>query len=226
MAGISSKKSSKGLVAAVVVMILIIMAIGGGLLWYFLNGSFKTEGFELVTEEKTEQKEESKTEPESEPEENPKERELKFEKLEASSEYEIVTEEKNGRNAYFVEYLKDNNSQTTWSPERDDEKPWIEFSSDKKQKVSKIIIENGYSKKEDLYYQNERAKKIMIECDGFSKEYTLKDLGCGRTQTINLEDEVETKFVKITILSTYKGEERNGIVYEDLCITEVDIYGF
>jgi len=233
---VTKKKSSKGLVAAVIVMILTIAAIGGALLWYFLNGSFKTEEHELVKveeeksetepETETQPKKEPKTKPESEPEEKPTEKELSFEKLEASSEYEIVTEKKGLKSAYYVEYLSDNNYKTTWSPERDDEKPWVEFGSEDKQTVSKIIIENGYSKTENLYYQNARAKKILIECENFSMEYVLKDMGCGVKETIELPDAVDTNFVKISVISMYEGEEREGIVYGDLCISEVDIYGF
>lgn len=147
-----------------------------------------------------------------------------FENLRASSEYEPYMLENGNIYTYYIEQIRDNNHNTAWTPEEWDKTPWIKFSDESEQKVKGIIIENGYSKTEDLYYQNLRAKDILIECDDFEMRFMLSDRGCQVPEKVEFERPVITKNIKITVLSTYESIKIDGIKFEDLSITEIEIY--
>lgn len=138
-----------------------------------------------------------------------------FTKITASS----VREAYRGNNVYITytaKNLTDNNSETAWTPEESDTNPWVLFKSSSKQKISGFEIENGYSKNENLYYQNMRAKNIIIACGGEDYKFVLKDSGCGIKQTVTLPEPVLSESVKITVADTYAGNK-----YNELCISEI-----
>ena len=92
------------------------------------------------------------------------------------------------------------------------------------QSAIRLFLENGYSKTKDLYYQNLRAKDILIECDDFEMRFMLSDRGCQVPEKVEFERPVITKNIKITVLSTYESIKIDGIKFEDLSITEIEIY--
>ena len=98
----------------------------------------------------------------------------------------------------------------------------FDYSQSYMEKVDTIVISNGYFSPNnfDLYYQNNRVKKIRIEnIDGnYKKEFEVKD-------TPNLQSFKLDGFhsrIRITILDVYYGHE-----YNDTCInylTGVKLY--
>jgi Tol biopolymer transport system component len=85
--------------------------------------------------------------------------------------------------------------------------------------ITGISMINGYSKSSDVYYQNNRIKKIKIEfSDGSSIIRELKD-GVLGLQKIDFTKTIITKYVKITVLETYKGKKFN-----DTCISEIRVF--
>lgn len=235
---VEKSSSKKGLIAAIVILSLVIVVCLGIIFWFLWNDGFysdkdkNSEDSENKTYEQTDTiyKKENDSDDNIviENKDNNKEEEEEyaapyFENVEASSEYKSYVS--NGmKYTYYAEQVTDDDPTTAWTPESGDSSPWIEFSSEEEQRVERISIENGYSKTEDLYYQNLRAKEILVECDGFKKKYTLKDMGCQVPETIVFDEPVVTRSIKITILSAYESEERNGIKFNDLAISEIDIY--
>ena len=215
----------KVLIILLCMIIIILLSMGGFWIWcewqdifytknIVMNEENKGQGADIITDEEDNTKEDD-----DEIWDKPR-----FENLRASSEYEAYMTDNGNIYTYYIEQIIDNDHDTAWSPERIDRKPWFKFSDDEEQKVNGIIIENGYSKSEELYYQNLRAKDILIECDDFTMKYILGDFGCGVPETIKFETPVITKKIKITVLSCYDSVEINGIKYEDLSITELEIF--
>lgn len=115
--------------------------------------------------------------------------------------------------------VNDKNATTAWVEGAQDDGvgEWVEISGTTQQSLSGIRIINGYAKSSDTYGKNNRVKKIRIELsDGIIFEKELKD-GIMDFQTINLDRQVKTDFIKITILEVYR-----GTIYKDTCISEID----
>jgi hypothetical protein len=115
----------------------------------------------------------------------------------------------------------DKNLSTAWveGAQGDGVGEWIKLSGTSKQSLSGLRIINGYSKSNDLYNKNNRVKKIRIELsDGSVFEKNLSD-GIMNSQTINLDRQIKTDFVKITILEVYRGSQ-----YSDTCISEIELF--
>lgn len=236
-----NRKSNKGLVISVIILLSIILLALCAVAFVMMRGTFETDkqnepnDYENeVTEIKKDKKEKDakREEDEEAGEDDEIEAELEdeewgephFEEIAASSEYKSYTDKSGNVHTYYAENLLDDNTQTTWSPQKNDEMPWVEFSSYSEQKISGIIIENGYSKSSDLYYQNLRAKDIMIECDDWEMLYTLEDLGYRTPEKIKFYEPVITKNIRITVISTYASREIDGVKYDDLSISKIDIY--
>jgi len=115
----------------------------------------------------------------------------------------------------------DNNKTTAWVEGSADDGigEWIKLENDSTQNISGIKIINGYTKGNDLYYQNNRVSKITLEfSDGSSSTYDLKD-GVFDFQNIDFGKTISTKYIKITIAGIYKGS-----IYKDTCISEISVY--
>lgn len=83
--------------------------------------------------------------------------------------------------------------------------------------VSGMKINAGYQKSLTSYYDNSRPKKIKVSfSNGKSLTYTLTDVM--EKQTIDFGSEIETKYVKIEIVSVYKGNK-----YKDTLISEIKL---
>lgn len=134
-----------------------------------------------------------------------------------------------GNNTYFVNNIKDNNLSTAWVEgvnglgigEN------INFEFNGSQKVSGMAIANGYCKSNNIFDKNSRVKKVLIEfsdgtsiekeLDGYYSE--LSDENFGYTDFISFEGDVNTEYIRVTILDAYMGS-----AYEDTCISEVKFF--
>lgn len=115
----------------------------------------------------------------------------------------------------------DDNLQTAWAEgvKGDGIDEWLEFEATNNYDVSGIKIINGYAKSDELYYANNRIKKIKIELpDNTVIERELED-GIPDYQTIDFEKVVNVKNIKITILEVYPGSK-----YSDTCISEIKVF--
>lgn len=84
--------------------------------------------------------------------------------------------------------------------------------------VNAVWIKNGYMKNKELYYANNRVKKLRIEfSEGEQKVVELKD-GVLDYQKIKL-GEIKTKWIKVVIIDVYKGSK-----YDDTCISELEFW--
>lgn len=94
----------------------------------------------------------------------------------------------------------------------------ISLIFDNTYRVSGMVINAGYQKSSDLYYENGRPKDILITfSDGNVQRFFLED--CCEEQVITFDSPIDTSFVQIKILSVYEGEK-----YEDTSISEVYLY--
>lgn len=134
----------------------------------------------------------------------------KWERIESSSNLK----------GYSAEKIIDQNGNTAWveGVNGNGEGEWINLISKKKVEVSSIQIRNGYKKSENLYYENNRAKKIKIEfSNGDSHIIELED--SDNDQWLYMNSSIKTNYVKLTILEVYEGSK-----YEDTCISDIIIY--
>lgn len=77
-----------------------------------------------------------------------------------------------------------------------------------KQTISGISLINGQALSKNNYYRyyaNARVKKVLVEAEEFSKEFSLKD-GITTFQDLKFNEKVETSYVKVTILDIYPGD--------------------
>ncbi|MBS7365830.1 MAG: discoidin domain-containing protein, partial [Oscillospiraceae bacterium] len=121
---------------------------------------------------------------------------------------------------YSAENAIDNSTSTSWQEDADDdgEGEYLTLFFDGDTSIKYVSILPGYAKSTSAYYRNNRPKDILIEfSDGRSCTYTLPD-GMSYA-TLALNDTVTTSYIRITILSVYKGE-----TWDDTAITEVIAY--
>ena len=121
---------------------------------------------------------------------------------------------------YSAENAIDNSTSTSWQEDADDdgEGEYLTLFFDGDTSIKYVSILPGYAKSTSAYYRNNRPKDILIEfSDGRSCTYTLPD-GMSYA-TLALNDTVTTSYIRITILSVYKGD-----TWDDTAITEVIAY--
>lgn len=120
--------------------------------------------------------------------------------------------------SYFPQFVLDENRNTAWVEGADGDGigEWIMLQSNTPQSVGAIFITNGFTKSQDIYYKNNRVKKVKIEfSDGSSFTQELYDDYATDTP-ISFKTPVSTRSVKITILEVYKGSK-----YQDTCISGI-----
>ena len=131
------------------------------------------------------------------------------------SDYVIETDSKNNK----IEYKPDNFfdlTQTPWAVSLNSNnkilKGKIKNLNNTTFPVDKLLIVNGFvnTEKPYLYFQNARAKKILIKSSGFSFEVELEDTG--NFQLIKLPDTIKDGDISIEILSSYEGTKYSDIV--------------
>lgn len=146
------------------------------------------------------------------------------------------------KNAYSVENLYDNDTDTAWVEGKKDSgigesvKLNINESGGDStaRKITGLKIINGYAKSKDIFYKNNRVKKmkittgqsILTENPDDPEDYavfvnkeqekiiTLEDTM--KPQIINIDSEGFTNYIICEILEVYKGTK-----YNDTCITEI-----
>lgn len=122
---------------------------------------------------------------------------------------------------YPIELAFDFDMKTSWAEGNKKEGigEWIDIKFDEIRGIHGIDILNGYSGKKELYYANNRVKKIRIEfSDGYSVDKELKNDYPVMLQRVDFERR-ESDFIKITILEVYNGDK-----YDDTCIAELRIF--
>lgn len=127
-------------------------------------------------------------------------------------------------NTYVPDNMIDNNLNTTWALPYKSGEVMLQFYLRKTAEVlNRITIHNGYTKSEQRFQDNSRAKKIAIYINGITKDYlfgtvTLDD--SMQPQEIDLGNVKDVRVVYIRVLSIYPGEK-----WSDLCISEVSFDG-
>ena len=137
-----------------------------------------------------------------------------------------------GTKTYVAENLIDGDYETVWveGVTGTGEGEGIEFTMDGTQKISQIVIHNGYLQSYHLYNANGRVSKVLIEfSNGYAMEYELDDRGFSTDNddpvtgyipaTITLDEPIYADWVRISIVSAVAGDS-----YEDTCITEVEFH--
>lgn len=211
----SGKGQSNHIVLNTFIVFLAVTAICFGIIFYvvFISDSPQTLKAPTSSPEQTYETHQTTTDNKEKNNSKPV-----FSKASASSTREPY-KTNSGTISYSPSNAFDKNKSTVWTPSEDDSKPWIEISSAKPQTVKGIEIENGHSKSKDLYYKNNRAKEVIVECDTIRYSYTLQDKGNGKTQRLVFPEPMETTKIRITINSYYRGTD-----YNDLCITQITPY--
>lgn len=121
---------------------------------------------------------------------------------------------------HYAKLVNDQNPATAWTEDADGsgigESLTITFNDT--YHVSGMKIEGGYFKSNSLYIKNNRLKDFTLTySDGSEDVYTLDDKM--EEQTIRFDNPVNTKSVKLTIDSVYKGTQ-----YDDTCISEISFF--
>lgn len=146
--------------------------------------------------------------------ENPVYQNIMWDKITASSQL------KSAEGAYKPELVQDFKNETAWveGSEGDGIGEWIKLESNYLNFVSRIKILNGYRKSEYLYNVNNVPTKVKIEfSDGTTLYRELEDYFEAQN-IINLDKEILTSYIKITILKVSKGSK-----YSDTCISEIKV---
>jgi hypothetical protein len=124
---------------------------------------------------------------------------------------------------YPARNVSDNNDQTWWTPYiKSGVDEWVRLDmANPDNEISGISILGGshypdYPKEGNLYPLNSRPKRITVELsDG--KMYGFDMLDKDEPQTFSYPA-AKTKWVKVTIRSTYKGKK-----WDNLCISEIKV---
>lgn len=123
--------------------------------------------------------------------------------------------------SYKVGNVQDWDQSTAWVEGKDGDGigEWVKLETGETVTITGIEILNGYHKTEELFFANNRAKKVLIEfSDGTKIEKVLTD-GYYQNNQVNIGKKVTTQYIKVTILEVYKGSK-----YSDTCITEIHAY--
>ncbi|HOL22980.1 MAG TPA: hypothetical protein PLQ41_09045 [bacterium] len=120
-------------------------------------------------------------------------------------------------------YARDGKFEKAWCEgvKGDGKGEWIQFnfteweSYGRITNVYRILIVNGLAASKELYYANNRVKKLQLEfSEGQKRIIELKD-GVMNYQIFVVH--TKAKWVRMRILEVYKGKK-----YDDTCISEVD----
>ena len=238
------KKTRNVMIAAAVVLVGIIASVGACVYYFSQNDKAEQAKVEDVSKEKYGgQKNDDNTleetatpvptetpteEPTKEPVETPTEipeEDYPFphiEQVRATS-----TLKSNKDNDYVAENVCDGDEDTAWVEGKagDGIGEYIKLKLEEETIVHGIKVSNGYYKNSDLYYRNNRVKKVKLTfSDGSSKTYKLDD-NFLEVCDVEFDEPVLTSTIKVEILSVYKSESINGKkAYKDTCITELEVY--
>lgn len=122
--------------------------------------------------------------------------------------------------AHNPENVNDNDKSTAWveGAAGDGIGEYVQLNFSFEGSIANVSMINGYAKSNDIYYKNNRVKKIRLSfSDGSSTEFNLEDNKMDY-QILTLSKPVHTSYIKFTILEVYK-----GTIYQDTCISEIKI---
>ena len=141
-----------------------------------------------------------------------------------------------GTSTYYVKYLLDNKDDTSWQT-KNAVGAYLEATFSLPVKVSQLYVKNGYWKKRDRYYRNNRVREVEVSYryqgaaeDDFSgaEYFTLEDPGINKEwQILPLSPGGVVEAVRMTILSIYPAQEYSGYppFPEDTALNEFRLYG-
>lgn len=225
----SSKKDNGSIKIIGAVLVVALLIVGGFL---FINKRGGTNGVDAGTANKTENTSEA----------------VSFDRSKAVL-LKVVNVEYNrslapqGGNTYEARNLCDGDSSTTWAVNLDDEGiydcdqlygPLFTMNC---KKLSHIIIRNGYCKNADAFKNNTRAAKIkflsLVDDEGGDDERVLFDGPLRDTSKpqrleipLDLADNNNIRQISMNFNTQLNGGYYAGAKWNDLCISEVEFWGF
>lgn len=143
--------------------------------------------------------------------------------IQASSELTDSTK------TYKAEAMLDGNKETCWSEGAagtgEGESVNIEFTCPVY--ISEVRFLNGYMKNETVYNANGKIKRAKLDLDGALYEVEFDDWQYGEIENepysdrFTLDAPVRAQSLTITI-----SDAQQGTKYDDICLTELDIWGY
>jgi hypothetical protein len=135
---------------------------------------------------------------------------------EATSQFDQKDGATHGANSLY-----DNNCKTYWQEGKSDdgigEKITMIFEE---ATISRIRIINGNANSYESYNNYNRVKSVRLRLsNGFEEEITLEDVYAPTGIEITLSQPVQTNFLRLEILSIYRGS-----MYNDTTLSEIAIY--
>ena len=148
--------------------------------------------------------------------------------------------EEQGTNTYKPENMIDGNPATAWAVNLDK----ASFDNDKLygsiftlncSKLSHVIIRNGYAKSQEIYSNNTRALRVIFcnadyvsgedEAASYLYEGILEDSPDLQTLEIASDTPGNHNIRKVQMIFPIDGL-RHGTKWNDLCVSEIEFYGF
>ena len=163
---------------------------------------------------------------------------VKLKVVNASYSYSLAPQ---GGNTYGAWNMVDGNIATTWAVSLNNRNIYAECDLDPSwiwgpyfevscKKLSHIIIRNGYGKSASAYINNSRASFIHFEMvgaegmDGFDAR--LKDTPDPQRINVPFNASWNNNITNILILFDINGGIIRGAKWSDLCITEIEFWGW
>ena len=120
---------------------------------------------------------------------------------------------------YYPEYAVDGIYETAWSSNREIElTPSITLSSGTAQYVTGVRVANGYFKTDEIYRNNRRITKFLIEYEGGQVIHYCGIDQYRIMQDIRFDTPVTTNYIKVQVLESYQGK------WKDIAISEIEVY--
>ena len=136
--------------------------------------------------------------------------------------------------SYPPEYARDNNETTCWAADlRNDPTPSLVFTFNQPVIISSVYAISGYKKFSDVdrYLQNAKPRQVVLTFDDGTSETITFDLAPSYAalswQTKPLSKPVTTRTVKVTVVSSYPGQNMGGshTATSDVSISEFHFLG-
>ncbi len=137
--------------------------------------------------------------------------------LEVSSTLKEIVQ--GNEKTYLPTNMFDGDYSTIWSEASDGNGvgEWIKISSEESFDIELVALTNGFVRDNEIYYKNNRLKKMTLQSDKGDKAILEFDDGLLDYQTFDV-DFLGVNKLTLTIEEVYEGSR-----YNDLCISEVMI---
>ncbi len=122
-------------------------------------------------------------------------------------------------NHYGIASMLDESNYTSWIEGKRGNGigEWVFVEFNKVEKVSAIVIKNGYNKRKDLFYKNSRVHNAVVSLsNGYRRVITLKDQP--GAQKLVFPKPIHARWLKFRIGSVYQGSQ-----YEDTALNEFQV---